>query len=94
MPKKTKKKKKSFNEKDFVNALWKTMKGQEKKNPKIAQLHEKLSPEYEKITNLVTKLLQTGKEQEEKIVDEILSYGKKAALPLLDFIKELKKSKE
>ncbi|MDO8644568.1 MAG: hypothetical protein Q7S00_06360 [bacterium] len=93
MKKEKTKKRANFSEKDFVDSLWKTMKGQEKKNPKLSRVHEKLSPEYEKVTALITKLLQAGQEQEEKLMDEILSYGKKAALPLIDFVKDLKKLK-
>lgn len=39
---KKKKTAKKFGEAEFINRLWKTMKGQEKKNPEIALLHERL----------------------------------------------------
>lgn len=77
---------------DFIASVEATMRGQESANPHLAKLHERLSPEFKEITKLIFQYAQASDQQiEEKIEDTILAYGKKALLPLLEFIRLLKK---
>ena len=89
---KTRKKKagKKFAEKDFVASVWEVMENQAKGDPAVALLHAKLAPEFEEVTVLAQKLLQVTGNAEEKIIDQILSFGQGAVLPLLEVIRAMK----
>lgn len=66
------------------------MEKQAKNNPAVSRLHERLSPEYEKVMKLIQTLLLEETKIEEKVIDEIFTFREKAILPLVDFIKKLK----
>ena len=80
---------------DFTKQLSWTMKRQELDNPRISRLHEKLSPEFEKITKLILDFARADNEEdEEKLIDAIIAYGRTALVPLIEFIRLLKQEKE
>ena len=95
MPKKKSQKsrrgKKTFGEREFVRSVWKVMENQVKKNPTLKVLHERLSPEFQKVSDLSQKFLESQGLSQEKILHEILSFGEKALLPVLEFLREMKK---
>ncbi|OGP13748.1 MAG: hypothetical protein A3I75_01990 [Deltaproteobacteria bacterium RIFCSPLOWO2_02_FULL_50_16] len=85
---------KKWDEDDFADHLYWTMKKQELENPSLAHTHERLTPEYEAVRKTVTKLLrEESEEMEEKMINQIVEYKEKAVLPLIDFILQIKKIK-
>ncbi len=86
---------KEWDMEDFTKQVGWTMQQQELDNPRIARLHEKLAPEFEKIFECITRLTNAiDEEAEEKAIDEILSYGDLAVIPLIEFIRSLKRPEE
>ena len=80
-----------WSEEDFSLSMHWTMRLQEVQNPKIKRVHEQFSLEFQRVQKLVQQLLVTNDEaSEEALIDQILSYGERATLPLLHFITSLK----
>lgn len=76
---------------DFTKQVTWTMQKQELDNPRIKRLHEKLSPEFQKITELILEFAKAeDEESEEKLIDKLLPHGEKALVPLIEFIRTLK----
>ncbi|MBI2082928.1 MAG: hypothetical protein HYT76_05110 [Deltaproteobacteria bacterium] len=73
--------------------LWGMMEEQAKANPMVARLHERLSPEYEQVSELVKKLLISSQETEKEIIEKLLEFRDRAVLPMIDFIKGIKGSR-
>lgn len=73
--KKSKSRPREFGAKQFVDRLWKTMKGQEKKHPEIALLHERLEGTI-KLVGL-TGGIASGK-------STVAQFFKEAKVPLID----------
>ena len=81
-----------WSQEDFDRSMTWTMRQQELEHPEIKQVHEKFTDEYHAVQKLVQKLMIIpGPEEEVKIISEIISYGEKAHLPVLDFILSIKK---
>jgi tetratricopeptide (TPR) repeat protein len=80
---------------DFTKQLSWTMKKQEIENPRLGRLHERLSPEFETITKLILEFAKAPTEElEEEFIDKVLQYGDKALVPLIEFIRLLKRHEE
>ncbi|GEM_PF-6211213 len=73
-----------WTEEQFVESLDLVMKEQESKNPEIKEVHEKLSPEYQQIKQLVAQMLMMEPETRDPLLQKIKSCKEKAVLPLLD----------
>jgi len=78
-----------WEEEDFSESLVWTMKQQELENPALAELHEKLSGEYQQIKQLVAQMLLSPDEVRPMILNKIKSFGEKAVLPLLHTLLEI-----
>lgn len=77
---------------DFVGEVSALMAEQELENPRMVRVHERLSPEFKETTDLIVKLVQAeGEAEEEKAIDELIACGEQALLPLIEFIRTLKK---
>jgi uncharacterized ubiquitin-like protein YukD len=84
--------KKDWGEEDFADHLSWMMKKQELENPVLTYVHERLSPEYESIRDLIIKLFQAEDvDQEEELMQHIIEFDTRAILPLIDFILNVKK---
>ena len=75
---------------DFVGSVWSVMEEQAEKNPSLKNLHAKLEPEWNRISQKVTALIREKDEAlSAKLTDEICSFGEKAVLPLIDVLLNL-----
>ena len=84
-----------WNMEEFTRELSWAMEREALDNPRLARLHEKLSPDFKPIYKLIIQLAVAGsEEEEEQIIDEIMAYGEKAIVPLLEFIRTLKTQQE
>lgn len=80
-----------WSEQDFSNSMTWTMRRQEILNPGMKLVHETFSVEYIEVQKLIQRLmLALGPDVENRLVDEILSYGERANLPMLHFLLSLK----
>ena len=78
-------------EEDFSTSLSWTMRQQELNNPELKWVHQTFTPEYQEIQKLVQGLLVNQDPQmETQIIARVLSFGEKAALPLVHFLLSLK----
>ncbi len=101
--KKTKKKTKKSAEKkknegtleDFIVEVSKVMEAQAEENPQVARLHERLHPLFQEITDHIFQFIEAADEKrEEEKIEDIIAYGEKSLLPLIEFIRQLKKQEE
>lgn len=84
-----------WNMEEFTRELSWAMEREAINNPRLSRLHEKLSPEFKVIYDLIIRLAVAGSEEEEElIIDEILTHGEKAVVPMLEFIRTLKAQQE
>lgn len=91
MKKKTQKKKKDWEMKDFVKSVDAVMQRQEKENPAIKQVHARLSPEWKRVSEKIGRLLTLSHEEEmEKLREEIVENGEIASRVLIDFLLAIK----
>ena len=82
---------KEWEEEDFTEHLSWMMKKQELENPSLVHVHERLTPEYESIKDLIASLVQEKDEEKETdLINQITSHEKKALLPLIDFVLQIK----
>lgn len=80
---------------EFTRELTWTMEKEVLENPRLARLHEKLSPEFKPIYELIVQFaMALTEEEEEQFIDEILRHGEKALIPMLEFIRTLKTQQE
>ncbi len=78
-----------WTEAQFVESLDQVMKAQEAANPSIREVHEKLSPEYQQIKQLIAQMMMTDPVLRDPLLEKIKSYQQKAVLPLLDILLSL-----
>jgi len=79
-------------EEDFSLSLTWTMRQQELNNPELKWVHQTFTSEYQEIQKLVQGLLvNQDTAMETQIIARIVSFGEKAALPLIHFLLSLKK---
>lgn len=78
-----------WTEEQFVASLDRVMKEQEAEHPEIREVHEKLSPEYQQIKQLIAQMLMTDPVLRDPVLQKIKSYQAKAVLPLLDILLSL-----
>lgn len=78
-----------WTEEQFVASLDQVMKEQEAANPEIREVHEKLSPEYQQIKQLIAQMLMTDPVLRDPVLKKIKAYEAKAVLPLLDILLSL-----
>jgi len=84
-----------WNMEEFTRELTWTMEKEVLENPRLERLHEKLSPEFKPIYELIVKFaIAVNEEEEEQTIDEILVHGEKALIPMLEFIRTLKAQQE
>lgn len=75
----------------FVDDVWKTMETQAEQNKSLKMIHAKLEPEWNKIIQKVSDLIDAKNEAETvKMTEEICGFGVKAVRPLIDVILKLK----
>lgn len=76
--------------KEFVKSVDKVMQKQEKENPSIKQVHARLSPEWNRVSNKIAKLLSLTKEDEiENLREEIVAEEEIATRVLIDLLLSL-----
>ncbi|MDO8526910.1 MAG: hypothetical protein Q7T03_04385 [Deltaproteobacteria bacterium] len=86
-----KKNKKDFELKDFVKSVDKVMQKQEKESPAIKQVHARLSPEWNRVSEKIGRLLALQDENEiAPLREEVVSHGEIAARVLLDLFFTIK----
>lgn len=79
-------------EEDFSNSLTWTMRYQELQNPDLKWVHDTFTPEYQEVQKLLQALMiNPDPQMEPEIIRKILSFGEKAALPLIHCILSIKK---
>lgn len=78
-----------WTEEQFVSSLDEVMKAQEAANPAISHLHEKLSPEYNQIKQLIAQMLMTDPALRDPLIAKIKAHQDKAVQPLLDILLSL-----
>ena len=84
---------KEWKQNDFIESVSWAMKKQEQENPTIKQVHARLSPEWNKATELVFKLLSSEDEEHiNSIVEEIVSMGETGTRATVEIILNLKNS--
>lgn len=82
-----KKKKKEFGLKEFVRSVDRTMQKQAKENPAIKQVHARLSPEWQEVSQKMATLLTLKEEEKvEKLREEIVAHGEIATRVLIDLL--------
>lgn len=78
--------------KEFVNSVDEVMQNQEKENPAIKQVHARLSPEWSRVSEKLSRFLALADEtQIGPLREEIVGEGETAIRVLLDFIEAIKK---
>lgn len=76
---------------DFVDTVWKTMSDQAERNKALKNVHAKLEPEWNKVVQTVSQMLEaTGEPEVMRYTEDICKYGEKAVRPLIDIILKLK----
>lgn len=84
-------KNKNFSDVDFINDLDSLMQKQEQDNPRLKRVHFQISPEGQKISKLITQMLQAPDDKTEtRLVEEIISHKENALYPLIDHILKFK----
>lgn len=84
---------KEWKAKDVADSVGWVMEKQEKENPAIKHLHERLSPEWTQVLEKIRVLIMCDNEDEEsKIIEEITAFGEDAVYPLIYTILQIKKS--
>lgn len=84
---KKKKEKKDFGLKEFVKSVDTVMQKQEKENPGLKQVHARLSPEWQRASDKISKLLTLQDEREiENLREEIIEEGEIATRVLIDLL--------
>ncbi|MFH1874917.1 MAG: tetratricopeptide repeat protein [Pseudomonadota bacterium] len=75
---------------DFVEILSWTMKQQELNEPKIKQVHAKLSPEWGQATDLVMKIMLANDEDQklQDLINELVNLGATGTLALVDILRK------
>lgn len=82
---------KPWDKNDFVESVYSVMQKQEAENPKIKQLHARLSPEWGKATNLIASILQnTDQDKIRKDTEELALLGEVATRALIHTLLILK----
>lgn len=80
---------------DFIESMSWLMTKQEIEHPKIRALHQRLSPEWRDISDLISKMLGAKDEvEEEKHIEDLCRHGENALRPLIEFILALKHIKD
>lgn len=78
---------KEWSSDDFSLSLHWEMRKQEIENPEVKATHERLSPEWQEVTERLRRLLlASDQELVDSLVEEIASFGEASVRPLLDFI--------
>lgn len=76
---------------EFVDNVWKTMEDQAERNKALKMVHAKLEPEWNKVVQTVSQMLEaTGEPEVTRYTEEICRYGEHAVRPLIDIILRLK----
>ncbi|MBU4484248.1 hypothetical protein KKA47_02375 [bacterium] len=76
---------------EFSESLDWLMKKQEIENPNLKQVHERLTPEWELVSDLIIKLINVkNMEDQDKLIRKIRDFGEAAVQPLIDFILSMK----
>lgn len=85
------KRKKKFGMKEFVKSVDKVMQKQERENPSLKQVHARLSPEWNRVSQKIAKLLSPQQKEEsiEKLREEIVVEGEIATRVLIDLLLSL-----
>ncbi len=78
-----------WTEEEFVESLDRVMREQESAHPEIIELHEKLSPEYQQIKQLIAQMLMSEPALRDPLLQKIKSFQGKAVQPLLDILLSL-----
>ena len=84
---KKKKEKKEWGLKEFVKSVDTVMQKQEKENPALKQVHARLSPEWQRVSDKISKLLVLQEEKAiENLLEEIVGEGEIATRVLIDLL--------
>jgi len=87
----TKKNKKDWEMKDFVASVDEVMQKQEKENPAIKQVHARLSPEWNRVSEKIGRLLTLSDEATLEILrEEIVAEGEIGTRVLVDLLLTIK----
>lgn len=85
------KKGKEWELEDFVKSVDKVMQAQEKENPSLKQVHARLSPEWNKVSEKIGRLLAVNDEATlDKLREEIVQEGEIATRVLVDLLLTIK----
>ncbi|PIR17577.1 MAG: hypothetical protein COV46_03670 [Deltaproteobacteria bacterium CG11_big_fil_rev_8_21_14_0_20_49_13] len=80
---------------DFVDSVWGTMQEQAERNKHLKMLHAKLEPEWNKVVQSVSQMLEASNDAEvTKHVEEVCAHGERAVRPLIDIVLKLKSAVE
>lgn len=83
---------KEWCEEDVAESVGYVMDKQEIENPSIKLLHERLTPEWTKVTEKIGRLIISDNEAEEsEIIQEIQAFGPSAVYPLIYTLLQIKK---
>ena len=90
-PKKPHKKKKEWGLKDFVKSVDEVMQKQEKENLGLKQVHARLSPEWNRVSEKISRLLSLNDETAvDSLREEIVCEGEIATRVLTDLLLAIK----
>ena len=88
-------KKNKFGLKEFVKSVDDVMQTQEKENPAMKHLHAQLSPDWQRVSEKIGRLLTLNDQKEiENLREEVVADGEIATRVLIDFLLALKNQTE
>lgn len=74
-----------WEESDFILHTDLVMRLQEIRQPKLKRVHASFTPEWKEVSGLIQKVLKSGNQEEEnRLVEEIVSHGDQALYPLIE----------
>lgn len=84
-------KEKEWTVNEFVDTVWKTMEEQAERNNALKMVHARLEPEWNKVVQAVSQMLEANAESDiTRYTEEICRYGERAVRPLIDIILKLR----
>ena len=90
-PKKKSKSKKNWKLKDFVESVDEVMQQQEKENPALRQVHARLSPEWNRVSEKISHLLMLNDAAAiDALRETIVKEGEIATRVLIDLLLTIK----
>ena len=75
---------------EFVDSVDAVMQEQEKQNPGLKQVHARLSPEWKRVSEKLSRFLSVDAALIDQLREEIVKEGEIATRVLLDFVEAIK----